>query len=149
MKHQSGFTLIELIMVIVILGILGATAIPKFADLKTDARLSALEGLKGAMDAAGAIAHGVQQAKGYASGTAVTIAGNNVSMVNGYPASGVGGIMNAIDISSGKYVWDGAYGVAMSGTIVSGVVAACAVSYVEAQIDGTPARTILDTSGCS
>ena len=52
MKRQSGFTLIELVVVIVILGILAATAAPKFMNLQGDARISALNGLKGAVKSA-------------------------------------------------------------------------------------------------
>jgi len=143
MKHQSGFTLIELIMVIVILGVLAATAIPKFADLKTDARLSALEGLKGSMDSAAAIAHGVQQVKGYASNVAVTLAGQAVSMVNGYPTAAGSGIMAALDISAGKYVWS-----SVSGVTISGVTGACAVSYIGATGAGLAPVTTLLTDDC-
>ena len=48
MKRQSAFTLIELVVVIVILGILALTAAPKFMELQSDARISALKGLEGA-----------------------------------------------------------------------------------------------------
>lgn len=65
MKKQAGFTLIELVVVIVILGILAATAAPKFMDLQSDARISALNGLKGAISSAVAMTYSKAILAGY------------------------------------------------------------------------------------
>ena len=83
-KQQSGFTLIELVMVIVILGILAAFALPKFADLSGDAETSACAGALGAVKSAAGIAHAAYLAGG---STDPTIEGVVYTMVNGYPSA--------------------------------------------------------------
>ncbi len=85
-KH-SGFTLIELVIVIVILGILAAAALPRFSDLSQDARLAAVNGLAGSIRSAASIAHATQLAKGYSSGVAVNLDGTAIAMSGGYPTA--------------------------------------------------------------
>lgn len=100
-KKENGFTLIELVMVIVILGILAAFALPRFADLGNDARASSIQGLAGAMKSAAAIAHAKQLASGSGLGAAVTLEGQTtVTMVNGYPTANSAGIVAAIDVDT-------------------------------------------------
>ncbi|UWZ99320.1 type II secretion system protein [Vibrio splendidus] len=58
MRRTSGFTLIELVAVVVVLGILSVIAAPRFLGLQSDARAAALEGLKASMEGAASIVYG-------------------------------------------------------------------------------------------
>ncbi|MCK5829238.1 MAG: type II secretion system protein [Methylococcales bacterium] len=72
-NKQQGFTLIELVMVIVILGILAATALPKFVGLERSAKISSLKGLKGSMQSAATMIHAQALIDGVAHGQYVDI----------------------------------------------------------------------------
>lgn len=111
MQKQNGFTLIELVVVIIILGILAVTAAPKFINLQSDARASALQGVKGAIQGANGLVFAKAALAGLeksdaAAGTDVTIIGEkgtvgavSVKTIYGYMIAKEADFSKAMDVS--------------------------------------------------
>lgn len=150
MRNQNGFTLIELVVVIVILGILAAVAVPRFVDMQVDARRSAVEGMLGTVRSATSLAHAqaLVQGKTAASGETISMEGtDNVDLIYAYPAEATGGIDEAVNI-------EGFFFVAGTGTTPAyfylGTDATrtdCRVSYEQATAAAVP--DIQVTSTCA
>jgi MSHA pilin protein MshA len=83
-NKQKGFTLIELVVVIVILGILAVTAAPKFIDLTGDARKSVMEAVKGSINSAADMAHAKALVLAKTS-VAISVAGTTITLEEGWP----------------------------------------------------------------
>jgi MSHA pilin protein MshA len=84
-KVEGGFTLIELVVVITILGILAAFAVPRFASLEGQARLAATQALAGSVRSGASLAHALWLAQGDPASVAVTMEGQAITIANGYP----------------------------------------------------------------
>jgi MSHA pilin protein MshA len=101
MNNQKGFTLVELVVVIVILGILSAVAVPKFVDMQNEAKQAAIEGARGSVKSAVGLVHAKWLAAGEPTGT-VAVEGGTVTIDSyGYPTADAAGIMTAAGLDDG------------------------------------------------
>lgn len=143
MKKHKGFTLIELIIVIVILGILAAYAIPKYMNVDKEARIAVVKGLKGSIHAAADMVHAIAIAKGATTtvdinpGTTVTITGDR------YPTADAAGINTALADTSGFNPVEGTGSIRYE-KIGAGDEPTCSVTYTE----GDPPDITFADTGC-
>ncbi|WP_213995020.1 prepilin-type N-terminal cleavage/methylation domain-containing protein [Arsukibacterium sp.] len=162
-RNQAGFTLIELIIVIVILGILAVTAAPKFLDFSGDARKSTLTGVKGALESASSLIYGKAIIAGQQSaalscfdGAAVVAASSdtcptgNTDVVYGYPAAEAASLRAVAELAAAE--WD----IDVTGTEATitpvGYVPSddevCEVTYVEPESANVKPEITVSGDGC-
>ncbi len=103
MQKSKGFTLVELVIVIVILGILAVTAAPKFLNLSSDAKISTVNGVKGALQSANAILYSKAVLAGQQkeSSGSVTVEGTSISLVYGYVKADDDEVKKVLEIEGG------------------------------------------------
>jgi MSHA pilin protein MshA len=146
-KVQGGFTWIEVLVVITILGILAAFAVPRFASLDGQARLAATQALAGSVRSGAALSHALWLAQGDPASASVTMEGVAVAMVNGYPS--VAGIDDTLVEYTGFLLTTSGDTARFTKTTPAGAaIANCFVSYAPPDAASGAPTVAITTGGC-
>lgn len=168
MNRQRGFTLIELVIVIVILGILAVTAAPQFFNFGADARESTLRGLQGSLNGSVDLVYGRAAIAGVEreADTEITLNGVDVPISFGYPnftaattvAAGEAAIFAVLNISEADWEYSFAAGgelriapVGRNGTVTPATLTSidqCFLSYTAASGLGARPTVAITNTGC-
>ena len=152
---ERGFSLVELVMTIVILGILMATALPRFADLGRDARLASLKSMEGTLWSAASLLHNACLIKPSCSSTAgfffLPYDGRTLRIINAYPEAG--DVINGDQIDS--IITQSGFDVVLANNLTTRFdlqgapnPATCSVAYKQAANLGDKPTITLTNSGC-
>jgi MSHA pilin protein MshA len=142
-SYQSrGFTLIELVVVITILAILAAFAIPKFISLSTQARVATVNALAGTVRSGAALARSMAMATGQAQNGTVTMEGATVQLAQFYPDA-LTGIQNAVNVSA-----DFSYAAGVWTATAAPTPATCIVTYTAATVLVPQPQVVATVGGC-
>lgn len=166
MKRNQGFTLIELIIVIVILGILAVTAAPRFLNLSGDAKLSVLQGVQGTIKSASSMIYGKAVIAGQQRAALSCLNNNTITAVTGSPATCAAGedivfgyaaadadsIRAIADLDATDFAFNTATGtplaIRIAQTAADLLDSGCYVQYTQAVDANTPFALDIESSGC-
>jgi MSHA pilin protein MshA len=148
--RRNGFSLIELVVVIAILGALAAFAIPRFVRLEAEARAATLEGMLSAMRAASTLAHAQARVEEAGSTDPITMEGVSITMFNRYPDAV--GMVDAANLEVGSEFQIQMFGINAFIVWANGTAGwgSCGIAYVRAIPPGIPAPLFLgpNVGGC-
>ena len=146
-RIQGGFSLIELVVVITILGILAAFAVPRFTSLEGQARLASTQALAGSVRSGAALAHALWLSQGDAASTSVTMEGEPITMAFGYPdAAAIEGTL--VEYAGFDLTSAGGAAVFTKKSQSGESISNCFVTYTPPAAANEAPRIVATTGGC-